>query len=106
MEGKQSCSCSWQFESLVLVPVTGQRGTAVRKFALTSEFNSSSYQHKREPGEGLQAARSEPSGKMDTEFGGQVIAFERDNSSTIGAGLTTQLSKWSKRHILKFFPAS
>lgn len=37
--------------------------------------------------------RSEPSGRV----GGQVIAFERDNSS--GAGLTTQLSK--KTH----FPA-
>lgn len=64
---------------------------------------------KRSLGSGLVSIafrRSEPSGRMDTEFGGQVIAFERDNSSTIGAGLTTQLSKLRKRHILKFFPAS
>lgn len=44
--------------------------------------------------------------KPSSEKGGRVIAFERDNSSTIGAGLTTQLSKLRKRHILKFFPAS
>ncbi|RVW64471.1 ATP synthase subunit a [Vitis vinifera] len=51
---------------------------------------------KRSLGSGLVSIafrRSEPSGRMDTEFGRQVIAFERDNSSTIGAGLTTQLSK-------------
>lgn len=67
------------------------------------------FSFKRSLGSGLVSIafrRSEPSGRMDTEFGGQVIAFERDNSSTIGAGLTTQLSKLRKRHILKFFPAS